>query len=83
MRDTRLLIDTRRYQTNKFHIDSVYRTQQLHPITITSNYHSEMKNDQNARFFRVEGHLRYHWCIDQEIMVIINRRDKSPTLRNW
>ena len=81
MRDTRSLIDTRHYQTNKNHIDSDYRAQQLHSNTDTSstnNHNSEMNNDQNARYFRVEGQLRYHWGADQEIMAIINRRDKSP-----
>ena len=42
------------------------------------NYYSEMNNDQNARYFRVEGQLRYNWGSDQEIMAINNRRDKSP-----
>ena len=37
-----------------------------------------MNNEQNARYFPVEGQLRYHWGADQEIMAIINRRDKSP-----
>ena len=37
-----------------------------------------MDNDQNARYFRVDGQLRYHWSADQEIMTIINKRDKSP-----
>ena len=37
-----------------------------------------MDNDQNARYFRVDGQLRYHWGADQEIMTIINKRDKSP-----
>ena len=79
MRDTRSLIDTRLYQTNKSHCDSNYRTQQPHLCTITNNHHSEMDNEQNVRYFRVEGQLRYHWGADQEIMAIINRRDKSPT----
>ena len=68
MRDTRSLIDTRRYQTNKSHIDSDYRAQQLHSNTDTSsinNYHSEMNNNRNARYFRVvEGQLRYQWGAD-------------------
>ena len=86
MRDRRSLIDTRRYQTNKNHIDSNYRAQQLHSNTDTSsiyNHHSEKKNDQNACYFRVEGQLRYHWGADQEIMPIINRRDKSPESSEW
>ena len=37
-----------------------------------------MDNDQHARYFRVDGHLRYHWGADQEIMTTINKRDKSP-----
>ena len=80
MHDTRSLIDMRRYQTNKSHIDSHYRAQQLLSNAGTSsinNYHSEMNNDQNARYFRVEGQLRYHWGADQKIMAIINGRDKS------
>ena len=81
MRDTRSLIDTRRYQTIRSHIDSNYRAQPIQSITDTcsiNNHHSEMNNDQNARYFRAEGQLRYHWGADQEIMAIINRRNKSP-----
>ena len=81
MRDTRSLIDTRRYQTNKSHFDSDYRAQQLYSNTDTcsiNNYHSEMINDQIARYFCVEGQLRYYWGADQENMAIINRNDKSP-----
>ena len=37
-----------------------------------------MDNDQNARYFRVDGHLRYHWGAHQEILTTINKRDKSP-----
>ena len=77
LRDTRSLNDTRRCQTNKSHCDSNYRTQQPHLITITNNFHSETDNEQNARYFCVEGQLRYHWGADQERMGIINRRDKS------
>ena len=47
-------------------------------ITITNNQQSEMDNEQNAPYFHVEGQLRFHWGTDQEIMAIINRRDKSP-----
>ena len=86
MRETRSLIDTRRYQTNKSHIDSNYRAQQLHSNTATSslnNHHSEMNNDQKACYFQVEGQLRYHWGADQENMAIINRKLKHPKLRNW
>ena len=78
MHDTRSLIDTRRHQTNTRHIDSNYPAQQLHSNTYTNKNHSEMENDQNARYFRVDGQLRYHWGADQEIMTIINKRDKSP-----
>ena len=35
-----------------------------------------MDNDQNGRYFRVDGQLRYQWGADQEIMTIINKRDK-------
>ena len=37
-----------------------------------------MNDNQIARFFRVEGQLCYHWGADEEIMPIINKRDKSP-----
>ena len=78
MHDTRSLIDTRRHQTNTSHNDSNYRALQLHSNTHTNNQYLEMDNDQNARYFRVDGQLRYHWGADQEIMTIINKRDKSP-----
>ena len=78
MHDTRSLIDTRRHQTNTNHIDSNYRAIQPHSNTHTYNHYVEMDNDQNARYFRVDGQLRYHWGADQEIMTIINKRDKSP-----
>ena len=35
-------------------------------------------NDNNARFFLTDGQLRYHWGADDEIMNIINKREKSP-----
>ena len=35
-------------------------------------------NDNNARLFRIDGQLRYHWGADDEIMTNINRREKSP-----
>ena len=35
-------------------------------------------NENNARFFQIDGQLRYHWGADDEIMTIINRREKSP-----
>ena len=37
-----------------------------------------MNDKQNAQYFRVEGQLRYHWGADEEIMSIINKRDKLP-----
>ena len=37
-----------------------------------------MNNNQNERYFPVEGQLRYHWCANQDNMAIINRKDKSP-----
>ena len=75
MHGTRWLIDTRRRQTNNGHIYSNYRTEQ-HSLEID---HSEMnKNDNNAHFFRIDGQLRYHWGADDEILTIINRREKPP-----
>ena len=74
-----------RRQTNESHTNSNYRTQQLHSNTYINdlnNHHSEMENDQNARYVRVDGQLRYHWGADKEIMTIINKRDKSPEVRN-
>ena len=35
-------------------------------------------NNNNARFFRIDGQLRYHWGADDEIMTIMNGREKSP-----
>ena len=81
MRDTRPLNDTRLHHTNKSYIDSNYRAQQLYSNTDTSSiihYQYEMNNDQIARYFRMEGQLRYHWGADQEIMAIINRSDNTP-----
>ena len=78
MHDTRSLFDTRRHQTNTSHIDSNYRAQQRLSNMYTNNHHSKMDNDQNARYFRVDGQLRYHWGADQEIMTIVNKRDNSP-----
>ena len=75
MQGTRLLIDTRRRQTNNSHIHSNYRTEQ-HSLEID---HSEMhNNDNDARFFRIDGQLRYHWGAGDEIMTSINRREKWP-----
>ena len=75
MHGTRSVIDTRRRQTNKGHIYFNYRTEQ-HSLEID---HSEMNNNnKNARFFRIDGQLRYHWGADDETLTIINRREKSP-----
>ena len=78
MHDLRSLIDTGRHQTDTSHIDSNYRAQQLYSKTYTNNHPCEMDNDQNARYFRLDGQLRYHWGADQEFMTIMNKRDKSP-----
>ena len=72
MHDTRLLIITRRYQTNKSHIDSNYRIQQHSPDI---DYPKMNNNESNTRFFRTDGQLRHHWGADYDIMAIINRRD--------
>ena len=32
----------------------------------------------NARFFRTDGQMRYHWGADDDIMTIVKRREKSP-----
>ena len=75
MQDTRSLIDTRRRQTSNGHIHSNYHTLQH---SLETN-HSEMSNNDNkARFVRIKGQLGYHWGADDEIMTIINRREKSP-----
>ena len=75
MHDTRSLIDTRHHQTNKSHIDSNYRIQQ-HPHD--TDYSKMNNNENNTRFFRTDGQLRHHWGADDDIMAVINRRDKSP-----
>ena len=75
MRDTRSLIDTRRYQTNKSHIDSNYRIQQHSSNTDCLKMNN---NENNTRFFRTHGQLRHHWGADDDIMAIIKARDKSP-----
>ena len=78
MHGTRSLIDTRHRQTNNGHSHSNYCTEQ-HSLEID---HSEMNNNNNnARFFRIDGQLRYHWGADDEIRTIINRREKSPETR--
>ena len=79
MLGTRSLIETRRRQTNNSHTHFNYRIEQ-HSAEIDN---SEMNNnDNNARFFRMDGQLRYHWGADDEIMNIINRREKSPETTN-
>ena len=63
MHGTRSLIDMRSHQTNKGQTDFNYRTQQPHIERKTDqskvNNNDNHKN-QNARFFRIEGQLRYH-----------------------
>ena len=83
MRDTRSLIDTRRYQTNKSHCDSNYHTQHPHLITISNNYHSEMDNELNARYFRVERQLRYLWALTKRLWVSLTEGTNHPKLQNW
>ena len=79
MHDTRSLIDTRRWQTNNGHYHCNYHTVQ-YSLEID---HSEMNNnDNNARFFRIDGQLRYHWGADDEIITIINRKRNHRKLRN-
>ena len=34
-------------------------------------------NENNTRFIRTDGQLRHHWGADDDIMAVINRRDKS------
>ena len=75
MHDSRSLINTRRRQTNNGHIHSNYRTEQ-HSLEI--DHLGMNNNDNNARFFRIDGQLLYHWGADDEIMTIRNRREKSP-----
>ena len=65
---TRSLIDTRRRRTNNGHILTNYRTEKFS----LEFDHSELNNnDNNARFLRIDGQLRYHWGADDEIMTII------------
>ena len=94
MQDTRTLIDTRRRKANNSHIDSHYHSSQSLENESDFNYqtqpsnlkitaiHSKMNNNndenQNARQFRNDRQIRYHWGADVEIMAIINNRDKSP-----
>ena len=74
MHDTRSLIDTRRYQRNKSHVDSTYRIQQHSPDI---DYPKMNKNENNTCFFRTDGQIRHHWGADDDIMTFINRRNKS------
>ena len=94
MHDTRTLIDTRRCRANNSHIDSHYHSLQplenesdfnCHtqpPICKITANHPKMNNNndenQNARQFRNDRQIRYHWGADDEIMGIINNREKSP-----
>ena len=78
LRDTRSLIDTRRYQTNKNHIDSNYRIQQIQQHSSNTDCSKMNNNENTTRFFRTDGQLRHHWGADDDIMAIINARDKSP-----
>ena len=43
-----------------------------------STLNNNENDNQNARFFPTDGQLRYHWGADDQIMTIINRREKSP-----
>ena len=61
--------------------DSNYSSLQLPKYEITVN-HSRMNNNndenQNTRQSRNDRQTRYHWGADDEIMAIINSREKSP-----
>ena len=61
--------------------DSNYSSLQLSKYETTVN-HSRMNNNndenQNTRQFRNDRQIRYHWGADDEIMAIINNREKSP-----
>ena len=76
MHDTHTLIGMRRCQANKGHINTNYHTLQLLIDNATANYSTMNNNNdnQNARFFRTDGQLRYHWGADDHIMTIINTR---------
>ena len=90
MHGTRTLIDTRRRKANNSHTDSQYHS--LQPLKNESDFnyqtqssnckitanHSKMNNNNDTRQFRNDRQIRYHWCADDEIMAIINNRDKSP-----
>ena len=81
MHDKRTLIDTRRYRANKSHTDSNYHSLQPLENKITMN-HPRMNyssdENQNERQFRNDRQIRYHWGADDDIMAIINSREKSP-----
>ena len=80
IRYTHALIDTRRYSANTCLFDSSYSTQQLRTDKTSANYYimnNNNENNQNDRFFRVEGQLTYNWGADNEIMSFINTREKS------
>ena len=72
MHNTRTLIDTRRYRTNKSLTDS--NNYSLQPLgnEITMN-HPRMNNNnddenQNERQFRNDRQVRYHWGADDNII---------------
>ena len=90
MHDTRTLIDTRRRKANNSHIDSHYHSlrslenesdfnyqTQLPNCKITAN-HSKRNNNNDARQFRNDRQIRYHWGADDDNMAIFNNRDNSP-----
>ena len=81
--NTHTLIDTRRRQANKSHIHFNYHSiQPLENSTRTTVNHPRMNNNndenKNARHFRIDRQVRYHWGADDDIMAIIDSREKSP-----
>ena len=81
MRDTRSLIDTRRYQTNKNHIDCNYRIQQHSSGTECLKMNN---NENNARFFRTDGQLRHHWVLQMTTLwPLSTQKTNHPKLRNF
>ena len=79
MHDTRTLIDTQRWHTDKSHINSNYHTLQPLIEKTTVNYSTMNNNDnQNAGLVRSDRQLRYHWGANDQIKTIINRRDECP-----
>ena len=61
--------------------DSNYSSLQPSKYETTVN-HPRMNNNndenRNTRHFRNDRQIRYHWGTDDEIMAIINSREKSP-----